>query len=279
LTHVFLWNTKVRAEDVASLQKQFPSITWDIGYQPHETLRLTPPILVNENFILAENEFIRLKHNLPGSQIRYTLDGSDPDSVAGKVYGEPVPIASHTQLKTRTYKDGWYGSPLVQYYFFKKGFRPISIELVNPPNKDYRGEGSATLIDSKKGPTDNFRDVAWIAFREKPLECIFEMEATAPVAKFTLSYAENYYSYILPPASMELWAGNDRAHWKLIQRTVPHQPLEKEPAGIGKGIEFTIPPGSGPFFKLVAQPVAKVPKWISKKPEKGWLFVDEVIFN
>ncbi len=279
LARVFLWNTKVLAEDIAGLQKQYPSIAWDIGSQPREVLRLTPPILVNENFILGENEFIQLKHNLPGSQIRYTLDGSDPDSVTGRVYKDPVPITRHTQLKTRTYKDGWYGSPLVQYYFFKKGFRPSRIEIINPPNKDYKGEGSATLIDNKKGPADNFRDIAWLAYREKPLECLFEMDPAAPVTMFTLSYTENYYSYILPPASIELWTGNDPAHLKLVERRVPRQPKEKEAPGIVKGIEFKIPPGSGRYYRLIAQPVAKVPKWISKKAEKGWLFVDEVIFN
>jgi hypothetical protein len=46
-----------------------------------------------------------------------------------------------------------------------------------------------------------------------------------------------------------------------------------------KGIEIKVPPGSGRYYKLIARPVAKVPAWLSKKPEKGWLFVDEVIFN
>ena len=84
---------------LAEVQKQFPSITWDIGYQPNEIVKLTPPILVNESLLLGENELIQLKHNLPGSQIRYTLDGSDPDSVAGMIYKEPVSISKYTQLK------------------------------------------------------------------------------------------------------------------------------------------------------------------------------------
>ena len=167
---------------------------------------------------------------------------------------------------------------MTQYYLFKKGIRPISVELINQPNKDYKGEGSATLIDNKKGTADNLRDIAWLAYREKPLECLFEMDARTPLTTFTLSYGENYSAYLLPPASIELWAGNDRAHFKLIQHIVPHQPQEKEPGGV-KGIEFKIPPASGRYYKLIAQPVAKVPKWISAKPEKGWLFVDEVIFN
>src|SRR5258706_4047899 len=92
LTQVIVWNTMVRAEEIVGLQKQTPTITWDIGYQPHEIIRLRPPILVNESFLLGENELVRLKHNLPGAQIRYTLDGSDTDSVTGMIYKSPVPI-------------------------------------------------------------------------------------------------------------------------------------------------------------------------------------------
>ena len=120
LTQVFLWNTKVHVEEVASLQKQFPSITWDIGYQPNEIVKLTPPILVNESFLLGENEFIQLKHNLPGAQIRYTLDGSDPDSVAGMVYKEPVSISKYTATKNKDVQRRMVWKPVDSILFIQE---------------------------------------------------------------------------------------------------------------------------------------------------------------
>ena len=278
LKEVFVWNTKIRQDDQISLQKQFPAITWDQGYQSKEILRLTPPLLVNENFLLNENEPIQLKHNLPGMQIRYTLDGSDPDSTAGVIYQGPVFISKYSILKTKAYKDGWYGSPMVQFYFFKKGLKPITVQLLNPPDKDYKGEGAATLTDSKKGTADNFKDIAWLGYREKPFVAVFSLASPNPVSTVTLSYCENFSSFLLPPASVELWTGNNLANLRLLQRIVPQQPTENRPRGV-KGIVFHVTAATYKYFKVIAQPVAKVPVWVSKKPEKGWVFVDEVIFN
>ena len=94
----------------------------------------------------------------------------------------------------------------------------------------------------------------------------------------TLSYCENLSSYLFPPASVELWTGNDLAHLKLLQRIEPDQPIKYGPLYV-KGIVFNIKSPNHKFFKIIAQPVARVPVWVSKKPEKGWVFVDEVIFN
>ena len=278
LREVFAWNTKLLPEDNISLRKQFPAITWDQGYQSTEILSLTPPLLLNESYLLGENEPILIKHNLPGTQIRYTLDGSDPDSIAGILFRGPVSISRYSTLKTRAFKDGWRGSPVAQFYFFKTGLKPKTVELLNPPDKDYKGEGAATLTDNKKGNADNFKDIAWLGYRQKPLVALFYMETSNPVGIVTLSYCENFSSYLLPPALVEVWAGNELTNLKLIQRFVPQQPIENGPRCV-KGIVFDVAPSNYKIFKVIAQPVAKVPVWVSKKPEKGWVFVDEVIFN
>ncbi len=278
LKEVFLWNTNILSKDNIALQKQFPGIVWDQGYQSDEILSLTPPILVNESFLLSENERIHLKHNLPGTQIRYTLDGSNPDSINGTLYSVPIAISKYSILTTRAFKDGWFGSLLTQFYFFKKGLKPTTAALLNPPNKDYKGEGIATLTDNKKGAADNFKDIAWLGYREKPFVALFSLEQPNTVSSLTLSYCENFGSFLLPPAFVELWVGNEPGNLKLLQKIVPVQPTENGPRVV-KGIVFQFAASTYPYFKLIAQPVVKVPVWVSKKPEKGWVFVDEVIFN
>jgi hypothetical protein len=244
-----------------------------------ETLRLTPPLLVNESLLIGDNEFINLKHNLPGTQIRYTMDGKEPDSASGAIYNGPVSLTGYTLLKTKAFKQGWYGSPGVQFYFFKKGIQPENATLLNPPNKDFKGEGPVTLINNKKGTADNFRDAAWLGYREQPLAAVFQLQPGTTINRVTVSYCENAYSFIFPPVSVELWAGNDLANMKLAQRLAPRQPDEKGPVCV-KGIELKIPPTTARYYKIIAKPVPRVPVWVSKKkPEKGWVLVDEVIFN
>jgi len=274
LQEVYLWNTSIGPQEAAQLQKEFPGIRWDLGDRSEEILKLTPPILVNESLLL-DKEGVQLKNNLPGVQIRYTLDGTEPDSTTGTFYKGPVVLSAYTVMKAKSFKDGWYGSPSVQFYFFKKGVHPTEAELLTSPHKEYKGEGVAGLIDDKKGSADEFRNSAWMAFREIPMEALFNL-GSATTETITLSFAEGAGAYILPPASVEVWGGADKAHLKLLQKVIPEQPKGYGPTVV-KGIVMKVEPAN--YYKIIARPVPKVPTWISKKPDKGWLFVDEVIFN
>src|SRR5690606_31734151 len=81
LRDVYMWNTPVSGETVAALQKEFPHIRWNVGYvaDENEILKLNTPMFGNKGHVLNDGEQVVLKHNLPGTEVRYTLDGSDPD--------------------------------------------------------------------------------------------------------------------------------------------------------------------------------------------------------
>ena len=92
LKEVFIWNTNISATEADELQKQNKKIRFDRGYIPdeNEILTLTPPIVKNEEFILTANEKIELKHQIAGVTIRYTTDGTDPDSTTSPIYNGPI---------------------------------------------------------------------------------------------------------------------------------------------------------------------------------------------
>jgi uncharacterized membrane protein len=278
LKEVFLWNTPISQEQLASLQRNYSTIDWNIGYQTNEVLRLTPPILLNDSALIKNNEGIRLKHNLPGTLIRYTLDGTTPDSVKSEIYKHPISIHTYTTLKTIACRNGWLTSPVTEYRFFKMGHKPTVVELLTAPDKAYKGEGSKTLADAKKGTADNFKDPAWLGYKDNPFEASFYFKNEATISKVTLSYGSNYYSHILPPASVELWAGERKDKMRFIEKVIPDQPRKNESAQV-IGMVFTLPKESFHYFKIIAKPIPKVPEFVSKKREKGWFFIDEVIFN
>jgi hypothetical protein len=92
LKEVFIWNTKISAIEADELQKQNKKIRFDRGYIPdeNEILSLTPPIVKNEEFVLAANEKIELEQKIAGTTIRYTVDGTDPDSTTSPIYKGPI---------------------------------------------------------------------------------------------------------------------------------------------------------------------------------------------
>ncbi len=278
LTEVYLWNTPVSKEEINKLKETFQQIRWVEGYKPTDKLTLTPPLLVNENFFLGADDRIILKHNLPGTTLQYTLDGNDPDSANATIYTEPIALTCYSVLKTRAVKKDWFSSAVATHHFFKKGFVPHSVELLSAPANEYKGKGAQTLTDQQKGDKDNFRDTGWLGFREHPAVALFTFQEDQPLKSVTISYHQNIGSYLMPPAAIEVWAGRAPGQLALVKRKTPAQPngyLPNEVAGV------VIPLDGVPYkyVKLVIHPVVQLPLWHSGKGKKGWVFVDEVIFE
>ncbi len=279
LKEVFLWNTKVEKGKIASLQKEFPAIQWNFGYPPTEVLRLTSPLLLNDSLLIKKDQRIQLKHNLAGTIIRYTLDGTAPDSLSGTIYKEPISIEGLTTLKAIACRNEWWTSAVVEFTFFKSGYIPTSGELLSHADKSYRGEGIKTLMDNKKSTAADFRDIAWLGFKDHPLEALFYFDKPSRIKTVTISYCKNYYSYQVAPESIELWAGSEKNKLRLIKKIVPSAPKPKETSFGVDAIIFQLPAEQFNYYRIVAKPNSKLPEFISKKREKAWLFVDEVIFN
>ena len=282
LKEVFIWNTKISAEEAKDLQKENKKINYNAGYIPDEKeiLTLTPPVVKNDEFVLNENEKIELKNQIPGVAIRFTTDGTEPDSTSSPVYNEAISVKGFTMIKARSVKDGWYSSPVTTFTFFKKGARPTTTELINEPNSKYKGDGAVTLIDSKKGLAESYSDPAWLGFREKPFAAYFYFDTAKTISSISISYNKSVQSYLMPPQEIEIWAGDDKNRLKLIKKIFPPQVTEAEKNVVrNEGIKVDIGPSTYKCYKIVANNLSKLPKWHPGKGEKAWIFIDEIFFN
>lgn len=280
LKQVFVWNTSLTEVEVNEIQKQFPSIRFEKGYIPTDTemLKLTPPILENEDFVLSKPTLISFKHPLKGVTIRYTINGQQPDSLSSLAYQKPFELNTYTVLKAKAVKAHWYASDMVEYVFFKGKYHPKSVELINQPNPQYMGEGGNTLINLKKGDANDFKNKAWLGYREKPFEALFTFDRPTPIKSVMLSLGRNIGGFIFPPTSVEIWAGNSKSSLQLVQKINPAQPSKDEPVRIDP-IETTLREGNYSFVKIIARPITKLPNWHNGKGQPGWVFIDEVFFN
>lgn len=285
LKEVFIWNTQLSTQDVTTLETEIPTIKWNTGFVPNENerLRLTSPIPALDKTLFAAGEKIELVHKLPGTVIRYSTDGSDPDSTSSKEYSGPFQIDGFTVLKTRACKTGWLCSPIGTFILFQSGITPSNSKLLTAPNKDYKGEGVATFTNNRKGYTDDHRDNAWIGFRDNPLVAEFTFDKSLPSKSVTLSYDRNLGSWLFPPASVEIWVGTNEKDLKLLKRVQPEQPSQMEST---KNAAIVVPLDGNSYsmIKVVATPVRELPKWHPSnnpktKDKRAWLFVDEIIFN
>jgi uncharacterized membrane protein len=279
LRKVFLWNTKVTEKDIANLSKEYPSVGWDLGYIPdkNELLKLTPPYPANrDKSILEPGESIVLKHPLPGVKIRYTTDGSVPDSATSTLFDKPLSMKGLMRVRALATASGWIRSNVSEQTFFMRGLKMDSVRLLNEPDPKYRKFGSKALTDEIKGEAGNF-GMNWLGFKDSPFKAGFYSNSPKMISQVVLSLADNTGSYIFPPTQITIKAGDGPDNLKVIGNLKPEMPT-KDRSNAVIPYTVTLAPGAYKYLEIEATNIQKLPSWHRGKGEKGWVFVDEVFF-
>jgi uncharacterized membrane protein len=276
LKELYVWNTKVTSSQADSLREKHPSfLIVDSQFKDDEKLKLSRPMLVNDG-VMKRDEEVVLKHPMPGVIIRYTLDGSEPDTANGQIYAHSFEFAETSIVKARACKDGWNCSDVLEVTCFVEGIKPQHIELLNAADPQYPGEGAQSLIDGRKGFPDVLKEPSWLGYREQPFIAAFDFEGNLPdVKKIVLSIGRNIGGHCFPPEEVEVWAGDDKNKLTMIKKMKIEQPTEYESLKV-EALSIPFESSTHRYYKVVARPIAKLPQWHSGKGKKGWVFIDEL---
>ncbi len=279
LKHLFIWNTTLTDAEITDLKSRMKDMVIEKGFKGDTTiLKLTPPVLLNEEQIITEPIRLQLKHYVNGTSIRYTLDGTEPDSSLSPEYNSNIMLTKNVTIKSKAFKKGWVSSDILENYFYSSKYKVDSIINLLPPEEQYKGDGAKTLTDLIKGEASNFKSGKWLGFRKNKMESLLMFAVPATISSVTLSTLIDIGGYIMPPVAIELWGGNDADHLKHLSRITPQQPLKVQPAFL-KAFELSFTPVTVKYLKIVVIPVSKLPLWHPGKGDKGWVFTDEVFVN
>ena len=284
LKTVYAWNLPVDTLSLKNLRETVKSVRFETGFKGDTiTLKLSPPILQNEEFIFTNSIPLKLKHYFPGVQIRVTKDTSQPDSISSALYDPGQQINATTLIRARAFKQGWLASDVVERRFLKQTYKPDTIKLLTATDSSYSGK-SNLLSDLDKGTT-NFRAGNWLAWRRNQMQVLLEYSQPVPVQSVTLSSMIDIYRFIFPPVDLEIWGGEKSDNLKLLGKLVPTQPspmhkdsVKKLPSHL-KIYECKFPLNNVRYIKIVGTPIAKLPKWHPSKGDPGYIFVDEILVN
>ena len=177
----------------------------------------------------------------------------------------------------RKRKQGWLSSDVTEKIFYKAGFLPDSIHLVNVADSVYKADGGLTLFDAKKGSV-NFRDGKWLGYRKNRLEAIVYLKKAETISSVTISSVVDIGSYLMPPQMIEVWGGDHPSALRLLKQVKPEQPIKETPAYL-TGYDVAFQPLKMRVLKIIVTPVPRLPPWHKGKGDKGWAFVDEIFLN
>ncbi len=279
LKHVYLWNTGVNDADAAKLQQKGNNIAWFTGFKGDTVImKLTTPILQNEQTVIAKPVKLMLKNYIKGATIRYTTDGKDPDSLASPVYDSSIVISKDETVKAKAFKPGWISSDIVEGHFFMSGIMPDSAVLLTPADPKYRAIGGKTLIDLDKSDL-NFGNGKWLGYRDNDMQALLLFNHPVKAQSITFSALMNVSSYIFPPTRVDIWGGADQQHLTLLGTITPQQPGKEMTNAQNLSLKLSFAPVELKCIKFLAVPVHTIPAWHAGKGEKAWVFMDEVFVN
>jgi len=284
LKSIYIWNTKVNEGDLASLKSKSKTIQWEIGYIPNkgEVLQLSVPSPADKDKVILDNEeFIVLKNPMPNSKIRYTTDGTTPDSLTGKIYTTPIPATNLLRIKAITTATGWICSDLADFSFYRKGIPCDSAKLLTEPSRGGPFDAKI-LIDLKKGLSQTADQLytSWLGFIDNPFKAGFYFKKNTPINKVVISTADMTGSSganPFPPSKIIIKGGPDSKHLKQIGTASPEAPGARRPNASIPYI-VSIEPGTYNYIEVEVQELAKLPNWHQDKGNRAWVFVDEVFF-
>ena len=278
ITKLTLWNTGLSDKDIASIKANNKNLAIITGYKDDgKPIKLNNPQIGNTNFIFADKVELQLKHPIKGVDLRYTTDGTDPDSIKSAIFRPGIYVSNNEFIKAKAFKAGWLSSDVVSFNFYKNAFKPDSIGYLAGPNDKYSGDGAKTLIDKDLGGT-NFGNGKWIG-SQKDLIIYMQFNSPKNLNTVTLNCMRNIGSQIFLPIGVEVWGGMDKNHLKLLSSIKTPIPLKDDPLLL-KGMECKLNAGKTiSYLKIIAKPIQKLPSWDPVKNQPGWVFVDEIFLN
>jgi uncharacterized membrane protein len=277
LRSVYIWNTGIDSTAIRAVRNKFKKINIETGYVDNGTMiALSAPMIQNTTGIFDKDTQIVIKHPFKGVDIRYTLDGTAPDSVKSQLYKAPITIKTYTNLIARAFKKGWYGSTPSQAMYIKKGITPDSIELATPPDAKYKGPGK--LLSDKDIGDINLGNGQWLGYTKNNGSFYLYFKDEVKVQKVLLTILKSTGSYIFPPVRVEVWGGMVKDHLKQLDTIEPDMPVKSEPSSLNP-LQISFTPATVKCLKIIAQPIKALPNWHPGKGKPGWVLVSEVVVD
>ena len=276
LEKIFVWNSSIEQEIVDKWKKEMPQwrIVSGADLSIFKSVKLEAPIIAVEKDIFTDSILVSLITQAPKSQVFYTLDGSPPDSSSFE-YQAPFYVFKSSQVKAIVRKSDWEDSAPSAQTIMRAKYEAKNVVLKEPPAERYQGKGPKSLIDLEKGSED-FTDGQWLGFQGKHIEAIVTLDSLVELNSVTLSFQQDYVSYIYYPSGITVRTSPDG---EIYGNPVNYDiPLLEAPEG--KRLEnflVRLPKVEAQYVKIFLTSRLKNPDWHPAPGAPSWVFIDEIL--
>lgn len=278
LKNLYVWNTQLTVSEMKQLQEKFPHIQLETGFQGADTMiiPLNQPVISTAGGFFKERVNISLKHVIKDVELRYTLNGTEPDSTSA-IYRAAFLVDSSFKLTVKAFKKGWTACKPVSSQYYKAGIPIVTATLLTPPDPKYALHAEKILIDLDAGDPGDFGTRA-LGYQKNDAVVILDMGKPTLMHALKVLNLQNLGAYIFPPVQMQIFGSNSLQDWKILATKQSVMPVKLTPSST-PFLTMNFPATTYRYLKFSAKPIAKLPEWHPGKGQPGWFFMSELVVN
>lgn len=277
LQNLYFWQNGWDKTSKEKLKKALPKTKINFGFDGKGIIyALNSPKIELAKNLFKDSIELKFSHPIKTVEIRYTLDGSEPDSISSPIYKKSVWLTKTAKIKAKSFAADWSSSENSEAVVMKSSVSPLKYELKTESSPVYRAFGAATLFDQIKGK-NNHTSGEWLGFQGESLDLEIEIEKNKSIQELTIGMLIHEAAHIFPPSKIEIWSLRE-GKWVSIVNQIPKQ-SEKTRESRTEILTYNFETPQNGKIRVKITPLAQLPKWHPSPGSKGWLFVDEILLN
>ena len=208
-------------------------------------------------------------------EVRYTLDGTEPDAKS-ILYRGPVEIGSSCTIKATAVRNGVAEGLVSKTFNYHKAMgRPVSV--TDAPHRSYTFSCPELLVNGIKGG-NNYKNGDWAGWHRKPFEAVIDMGGECSYSIVSLCALIEKGDFIFNPLNLCVALSEDGKTYTEVAKA--EYPVEGQSDANGvKEYSVSFPETTARFVKVFAKTLEALPQWHPGAGYGGFLFIDEIMVN
>lgn len=217
---------------------------------------------------------VALASEVVGSEIYYTLDGSDPNDNSIK-YDSPFAIKKTAAVRAVSVYDGKVANGIpskLDFAIHKASGK--NVNYLNNPSSAYKANGDNSLTDGVRG-TFNVTKY-WHGFYAKDMIATIDLGEATTVSKLSLGCLQNKVDWIFFPTTVKFEISTDGVNYREVGDSELPMGKSNEPTSI-HNFAANFVAQKAKFVRITAKIIPALPKGHNGEGKPGWLFADEIV--
>ena len=207
-----------------------------------------------------------------GTDVRYTLDGSDP--AKGKIYKEPLTISESCTLRAVAMCDGVEPIEFMRKFDFHKAIGK-NVTISAAAHSKYSSALPFGFVNGIRSSVV-YKSGEWTAWRKTPVDIIVDMEQTEPYSSVAVGMLCDNAAHIFFPTRIVVSVSDDGEEFTVVAEE-EYEVGAKEPNAVLNDFKFEFPQTSARFVKVYMEPVMTIPPGHNGAGTPAYMFVDEIM--